>query len=179
MGESTRFGGDFERLFASTTQVALDVAGFAVDVGFVDDAILGVDGVLPCDAALLFDAIFGDPIFEEVDFVVESACTFDLAETFFGSGIPGADADFEGSTLGLACGRAAISGVPCCAAGFFEDVALDGFDFEGNTTVFAGEPVVAAFIGAAIVTGFDSGTIFIGDAFVVLVPKAVNCPLAI
>lgn len=149
MGESTRFGGDLERLFFEAADVVLLDVDFAVDVAFgvFDDFACGTDLLVAMGFELL---IFGDN-----DFEGESAGVFDLADDFFTPGACGVGVGFEGVAFGTGLSKAVASGGVADSLG---DVVLVDFAFEGETAFFAEEPAVAFFFGAATFTGFGSGT---------------------
>jgi hypothetical protein len=129
MGESTRFGGDLERL------VLVGEEGFVGDEGFGVEKSLGVGGGLGVDVVFdedevlleedLEDPILGDNGFEDGSFV-----SFDLEEDFFGvSGSAGAVV-FEGAVFGAATGGGVAFGGATFGVGSFDVGSFGSATFE-------------------------------------------------
>ena len=112
IGESTRFGGDFERLlFEGDVDVGLGTVGFAVDAALVGDATAA--GSFVCAATFFVDAGLGDPILGDEGFEgpilgddilgAESLDILDLDDDFLivvGAGLDEGSIEIWGGLLG-------------------------------------------------------------------------------
>ena len=195
IGESTRFGGDFERLlFEGDVDVDLETVGFAVDVTLVGDATAD-DGSFVCGATFFVDAGFGDPILGDEGFEnpilgddgfgAESLDILDLDDDFLiivdlGLG-DGSREIWEGFfEIGVA-GVAGAAAFPNAAfdVDTFRSAGLDDFVVRGEAVGLECISVVPVCFGVATSVGLDSGATSISDVTGEVVVGAMNCPFAI
>lgn len=184
MGESTRFGGDLERLgFEGVVGVEGGLEG--VEEGLEKEDLVGVAG-FGDEGTLLVDVDFDELGLGDDGFGEGSLVSRGLEDDFFGVDGSGAGVGLVGAVcgnapIGVAFGGAAFGG----AAGVdatgvaVRGSVLDTFVFE-DVEAFAAVSFAPAFFGVAVVVvGLDSGLWSIKDATGAFVGGAVNCPLAI
>ena len=179
IGESTRFGGDLERLLFEGVEEVLEVVDFADGIALVGDATFGVDGAFTCDADLLVGTAFRDPILGDNGFGDDSLDTFDFEDDFFSVDPSGIDVVFEGAVFVTVAGggvafEGATFGVVSLGVASFGNLV-----FDGEAAAFVGASFTSLFFDVATVAGLGSGARSTSDATGALVVGAVNCPLAI
>jgi hypothetical protein len=178
-GESTRFGGDFERLlFEKIVGVGLEMVGFAVNAALVGDTTAD-DGSFVCAEIFFVDADFGDPTLGDDGFGAESLDILDLDDDFLIVDDPDGSIDIWEGFLGICiAGGAAI---PATAFGvdFFSEAAFNDFVVRGEAVGLECDSVVPVCFGVATSFGLNSGATSISDVTGELVVGAMNCPFAI
>jgi len=191
IGESTRFGGDFERLlFEGDVDVGLQTVGFPVNAALVGDAT--ADGGFVCAATFFVDADFGDPILGDEGFEdpilgddvfgAESLDILDLDDAFLivvGPGLSDGSREICGGLLGTGVAGAAAFPNVAFDVDPFGRATLDGFVVRGDAVGLECISVVPVCFGVATSFDLDSGATSISDVTGEVVVGAMNCPFAI
>lgn len=191
IGESTRFGGDFERLlFEGDVDVGLQTVGFPVNAALVGDAT--ADGGFVCAATFFVDADFGDPILGDEGFEdpilgddvfgAESLDILDLDDAFLivvGPGLSDGSREICGGLLGTGVAGAAAFPNVAFDVDPFGRASFDGFVVRGDAVCLECTSVVIVCFGVATSFDLDSGATSISDVTGGVVVGAMNCPFAI